>query len=330
MISMKKPYIFKSPYSVSLQNYISERTAVLTSPELETVFCENFDKYLFNCMHNMQPITEELLRDWLKPKEWEKKITQRKRLNMTKRICKYLLAEGHDVYIPFQQIKHTQSNYIPYIFTKDEIRRIFAASYSIQSTVRSPYLHCTVPITFKLLYGCGLRSSEMVNLRLSDVDTEQRVLHIKNTKFGKSRYVPFSSSLNTEIIQYINKRYGNTPDQKLFFLTSPDGQAYSKGTLYVWMRKLLYKAGIPHGGKGIGPRLHDFRHTFAVHSLQKSILEKHDPAWMLPILSTYLGHKDLRGTQYYLRLTAEMYPEIISALKSVHGDLKGGIHSNEK
>lgn len=330
MISMKKSYVYKSPYAVPLQKYISERAAILTSMESETVFLEGFDQYLFTRIPDMQPITEEVLSEWLKRKEWEKKISQSKRLNMTKRICRYLHAEGYDVFIPSQQIRHAQSDYIPYIFTKDEMRRIFTAADNTKSTIRSPYLHCMVPITFQILYGCGFRSSEMVNLRLCDVDTEQQVFHIRDTKFSKSRYVPFSNSLGIKITRYIMERYGSMPDQQLFFLTNPEGRAYSTQAIYGWMRKILYEAGIPHGGKGIGPRIHDFRHTFAVHSLQKCILENHDPAWMLPILSAYLGHKDLRGTQYYLRLTVEMYPEIINALKQTHGELEGGEYNGKK
>ena len=93
--------------------------------------------------------------------------------------------------------------------------------------------------------------------------------------------------------------------------------------------KLLYRAGIAHGGKGYGPRVHDYRHTFAVHSLQKSIGKGQDIMTMLPILATYLGHKDLRGTQYYLRLTTDLYPYILETLEHKYGNLLEGGEHNE-
>jgi integrase/recombinase XerD len=75
----------------------------------------------------------------------------------------------------------------------------------------------------------------------------------------------------------------------------------------------LWKAGISHSGKG--PRLHDFRHTFAVHCLKKWVLDEEDITNLLPYLSAFLGHVDLRGTQHYLRLTADLYPKIIASVE---------------
>lgn len=80
-------------------------------------------------------------------------------------------------------------------------------------------------------------------------------------------------------------------------------------------RRYLEVAGISHGGKGQGPRLHDIRHTFAVHVLQKWIKEEADLSAMLPILSTYMGHKSVRSTAQYLRLTAEVYPDLMKKVE---------------
>ncbi len=87
-------------------------------------------------------------------------------------------------------------------------------------------------------------------------------------------------------------------------------------TVYQRYRRYLEAAGISHGGKGQGPRLHDIRHTFAVHVLQKWIKEEEDLTAMLPILSTYMGHKTVRSTALYLRLTAEVYPELMKKVES--------------
>lgn len=89
------------------------------------------------------------------------------------------------------------------------------------------------------------------------------------------------------------------------------GTPLKRDHVYKNYRKLLWKAGISHGGKGKGPRLHDFRHTFCVHTLAMQVKEKIDLYTALPILSTYLGHSSVGATQRYVRLTVEAYPELI-------------------
>jgi integrase/recombinase XerD len=99
------------------------------------------------------------------------------------------------------------------------------------------------------------------------------------------------------------------------FFPSPFGGHYSEGTFYCLFRKVLRQAQISHLGRGKGPRIHDFRHVFAVNCLKKWVLEGRDLNNCLPYLSAYLGHKDLRGSQRYLHLTADLYPDITSKIE---------------
>lgn len=87
-------------------------------------------------------------------------------------------------------------------------------------------------------------------------------------------------------------------------------------TIYQRYRRYLQAAGISHGGKGSGPRLHDIRHTFAVHVLQKWVSEGTDLTAMMPVLSTYMGHSRIQSTARYLRLTAEVYPDLMKKVES--------------
>ena len=98
-------------------------------------------------------------------------------------------------------------------------------------------------------------------------------------------------------------------------------------TIYQRYRRYLLAAGISHGGKGQGPRLHDIRHTFAVHVLQKWISEEADLTAMIPILSTYMGHKSIRSTARYLRLTAEVYPDLMKKVESTCAYVIPEVHS---
>lgn len=103
------------------------------------------------------------------------------------------------------------------------------------------------------------------------------------------------------------------------FLSSPRKNVYDQAAIYREFRKLLWKARISHGGRGNGPRIHDFRHTFAVHCLKKWVLNGVDVAASLTILSAYLGHVNLKGTQHYLRLTADLFPEITAKIEEKFG-----------
>ena len=84
-------------------------------------------------------------------------------------------------------------------------------------------------------------------------------------------------------------------------------------------RDLLRNAGISHGGRGKGPRVHDLRHTFCVHCLQRWISQGKDLTTALPLLTTYMGHNDFSATEQYLRMTAEVYPEVSQLMQDQYG-----------
>jgi integrase/recombinase XerD len=110
------------------------------------------------------------------------------------------------------------------------------------------------------------------------------------------------------------------------FLQEKHACGYREGpfclrTVYGLFRKLLLQCGIPHAGRGTGPRIHDLRHTFAVHTLLRWYRNGEDLDAKLPLLATYLGHQHLSGTQRYLHLTAELFPEITARLDAVFGEV---------
>ena len=218
-----------------------------------------------------------------------------------------------DAYVD-RDIRRVQSSFVPYIFSHSEIVRLFAAADGLPYTPISPQRVYVMSLLFRMLYGCGLRISEALNLVMADVDLDQGILYIRNSKFGKERLVPMSESLTFRCFQYVSNVGKHRKDEAAFFQT-PCGGHYASGTiLYAW-RQTLYCAGISYGGKGKGPRIHDLRHTFAVHCLQKWVEAGEDLNAKLPYLSAYMGHAGLYSTQQYLRLTAEAFPHIVSAME---------------
>ncbi|MEW6425735.1 MAG: tyrosine-type recombinase/integrase [Bacillota bacterium] len=135
---------------------------------------------------------------------------------------------------------------------------------------------------------------------------------IKKAKFGKERLVPLSRTVHERCREYAAamEQYHVWKDTTYFF-PAPHGGRYSERTVYWHFRRLLREAGISHGGRGKGPRVHDLRHTYSVHCLRNWVKDGMDLTTAMPYLSAYLGHSGIRGTQRYLCLAAELYPDIV-------------------
>lgn len=240
----------------------------------------------------------------------------------------FVSRRGFKAYkIPPKSLPREARNFQAYIFTKDEILRILRAADHVPFGKQNPIRHYQIPVVFRILFNCGLRTAELLHLRVCDVDLKENIFTILDTKFHKNRLVPFSNVVADSLKEYFEIVPPVSEDSLLF--TSPRSESgYSQSWMHSQFRLLLRQAHIPHGGPGKGPRPHDIRHTFAVHCLNGWVLAGEDLTAALPVLSRYLGHNGLGGTQKYLQLTAEMYPDIVSKLEAQFGTLiphSGGV-----
>lgn len=260
-------------------------------------------------------LTKEIVMDWIAPRKGEAVKSRMHRVSMLNQFSTFLADTGHEVYLPPSFHWGTDA-FTPYVFTHEEIERLLQAADSIQPVPQSRELHKELPVLFRLLYGCGLRVSEAVGLLCRDVDLEKGILTIREAKNGRDRLIPLSGSLQQLMQEYkTNTGYRLRDDDFLF--PAPDRTMLSTFTVYQRFRRLLWAAGIPYKGKGNGPRLHDLRHTFAVHTLQKWVEAGEDLTAMLPILSVFMGHKSIHATSRYLRLTAEVYPDVMRQVEDI-------------
>jgi site-specific recombinase XerD len=209
-------------------------------------------------------------------------------------------------------VSRERSAFVPYIYSTEELRRLLAAT----STLDRPQSRLQA-LTFRtlllLLYGTGLRISEATALTLADVDLETRVITVRESKFYKSRLVPFGPQLAQALLRYSKARCERLAlpqgKQSAFFATRT-GHKLFHGHIRRTFWKLRRWAGIRReGGPRWQPRIHDLRHTFAVHRLVAWYREGADVQRMLPLLSTYLGHINIAATQRYLTMTPELLQE---------------------
>ena len=198
----------------------------------------------------------------------------------------------------------------PYIYTREELRRIFdPANVEISRRGSVQLDAATFRTLLLMLYGAGLRFSEATGLTLADIDLAEGILTIRATKFYKSRLVPIGPQLATVLANYmaLRRRGGLAQCETSFLLTNRDGTRLASSTVQAAFDALRRIAGLrgAAGGRAV-PRLHDLRHSFAVHSLTAWYRQGADVQRLLPVLSTYLGHADLEGTKVYLSMTPEL------------------------
>jgi site-specific recombinase XerD len=198
----------------------------------------------------------------------------------------------------------------PYIYSRDELRRLFdPATVAISRRGAVQLDAVTFRILLLLLYGAGLRVGEATRLTLADVDLANAVLTIRATKFYKSRLVPVGPQLAAVLESHVSlrRRVELVNGENALLLANQDGTRLASSTVQAAFDALRRLAEVHRaaGGRKV-PRLHDLRHSFAVHRLTSWYRQGADVQRLLPVLSTYLGHADLEGTKVYLSITPEL------------------------
>lgn len=253
-------------------------------------------------------ITKEAVQGFLYGRHLRSSTIRRNELAL-RQLAEHAQAVGWAAYTPAATTQVRVRHQPPYVLTDDEVTRLFAA---IDVQAMSCYSNKALvdPVLFRVLYGTGLRVSEALNLTLADVDTRAGTLKIRDSKNSQSRTVPITGRLAATLEGYTAAAHpAPEPSDHVFYSRAP-GRPMSQSTVYTRFRSYLADAGIPHFAGG--PHPHSLRHGFAVANLRRWAAGGADLAAVLPYLACYLGHADLRGTQYYLRLTADAYPEVVA------------------
>lgn len=221
---------------------------------------------------------------------------------------RYAVSRGYVATAPLPAvIPKRPPPFVPYIFSHEDLRRLLQA---VDGDRR--HQTCLEPVTMRtillLLYGAGLRVREAVDLNRADVDLDGSLLTVHQSKFGKTRLIPFGPQLNSVLARYAKRVRPSVADAPFF--TTRAGARVKVDTLQQNYRFLCERAGVCRAdGARYQPRLHDLRHTFAVHRLTSWYRQGADVQKLLPYLSVYLGHVHIRETQVYLSMTPELLQE---------------------
>ena len=307
-----------SSLSGLMKNFIHEKQACGYRYQRESHELFRLDRFLCEIGLQSPALPRDVVDKWTEKKIYEKPINQRLRIIRTRQFALYLRRQGVDAYVPdTTNLSVKRIDFAPFIFSHQQIRSILQTVDDTQPNSHSPMRHLVMPEVFRLLYCCGMRVSEVINLKSSDVDLSDGILTVRASKFNKDRLVPVAPSMADRLSKYASA-LGKGHSATIFFPTR-NGSPYSKGTIYALFRQLLWKCGIPHEGRSKGPRLHDLRHSFAVHKLESWYRQGADLNVKLPLLAAYMGHKNLVSTQWYLHLTPQIFPDIATRLDQFAG-----------
>jgi len=293
--------------------YVSLRT--------EWVFLE-FDKFFITNNITTIGITRQQVEQWRATRINDALSTICTKYIILSQFCKYMCKVGYNCYIPRSPVNHPRNRFKPHIYSNREIADIFHTCDNMRLHDKNmSTILFIVPAIIRLLYATGLRISEALALKNKDVDFNQQCLIIRKSKNGEERIAPMSGGLEEVLKQYLHYRdrmpIPRIKDINGYFFVSPNGTNCCQGSVYTWFRKALAISGIPFIGDHQGPRVHDLRHTFAVHALAQMAKSGLDLYYSLPLISTFLGHKSIGATDHYVRLTAEMYPDLLKDEKGV-------------
>jgi integrase/recombinase XerD len=311
---------FHSTLAPWIEKFIAGKQACGYKYFAESESLRRLDRFLREHGLETPALPRALVEHWIAKDPNESPRTQRARIGLVRRLAIFLLHHGCPAYVPEARLTAKEpSPFVPHIFSREEIRKFLEAADAIPVDPRFPLRHRVLPAIFRVLYGCGPRIGEVVALRVGEVDLLTGILVVREAKNRKDRLVPLTPSLGQYLRRYADS-LGVRPSEVPFF-PAPDGGPYHRSTIYHAFRQILWRCRISHGGRGHGPRLHDLRHTFAVHRLAQWYREGADLNALLPVLATYLGHQSVIETQLYLRLTAELFPDLSARSEAAFGHI---------
>lgn len=299
---------FTGPFAPLCVKYVELKQAAGYDFKQQSRLLRCFDDFCKAYKIENYSITEDIAIAWSKQRPNESEVYRNSRIGVMQRFSQFLCMQGYPSYF-LPSLPRAHSNHTPHIFTYDELHRIFYRLDDMQTTSATPFRNLVMPVLMRMLYGCGLRVSEALNLTVKDVDLENGILYIRHAKNDKERLVPMSASLTEKCRTFSEKAHLNSKDTTPFFYNKSYGK-YSVSSVHKFFRGIMWDVGIPYLGRNKGPRVHDLRHTFACHNIQKWAEAGEPIQSNLVILSKYLGHANVSATQWYLHMSAQEFPMI--------------------
>ena len=317
--------MFKSIYSNHLSQYYSLRSVTLSdsAKKHELCYLRRFDAYVAKQLKTYGGITEPFVNEWVGSLSGKSGSVENE-VVVIRQFLTYLGLSGECVCLPV--VPKVRDDYVPYIFSDEELSIIFASADNIvlKDPKADPYIVIEFPVIIRLLYSCGLRVGETVKISMPDVDLDNGILRMLNTKGNKHRLVPMSSAMADILTRYCMAMGLYGKNSGWLFPSSRNNEHMSAEAVKRRFSSILSANGIRLENRKKherGPCLHCFRHVFAFKSFSQAERQGRHLDDSIPFLSIYLGHDGLNETAKYLKFSNELFPEAIDAF----GDFMSGL-----
>lgn len=303
------PLIFHSSLAPQIESFIRLRQLSGTDYRSQSRLLCYFDRFLCDEKQEGSRLTMQIVDRYLQTLSQLAPRVRGNRFCVVRQLCQYLSRTDPLTYVP-EAIRSitSQAAYRAYIYSEAEIGALLAAASKL------PPVGSLLPHTYKtllgLLYSTGIRIGEAFALNLEDFHGDEECLFIAKGKFRKDRWVPLSATTCQALRSYLDRRTRikpHSPDSPLFL--NLRSRRLHHCAVFTTFRRLLNVCSISVGDSAV-PRIHDLRHTFAVHRLLAWYRDGKDVNARLPWLATYMGHVDMHSTQVYLQATPELIQQV--------------------
>lgn len=298
--------------SSEIEEYLGVKRSLGRRYSLETDILNGFDTFIGEYYPSFQDLNGEMFNAWAATMKRLSPTVRRNYMRMVRNFCLYRQRSRPESFVPDpSSFPPPHQSLRPYIFSESEIARLLEAARYLRPHGNSPLRSESLRLAILLLFTAGLRRGELLRLTLRDFTSQDATVHIRATKFHKSRIVPLSSSVCAEVEAYLalrnERRLPMEASSALIWnqLGGQEGRGYT-GTGLANNWRVLCTALELFTDKGKPPRIHDLRHSFAVTALKRCYIRSEDVQARLPILSTYMGHVSIVSTHYYLSFVEQI------------------------
>jgi integrase len=288
-----------------VRHYLRQRRSLGFELETNGLVLMDFARFADRSKHR-GPLTNELLLRWATERDDHSARYRAERLSIIRGFARYLAARDGRSEVPESRLLSSgYRRHQPHIYTDRQLRQLLRATAQLSPVYRlRPKTYTTL---FGLLASTGLRISEALELQIGDVDLEAGILHIRQTKFQKSRLVPMHPTVSRVVKRYAALRDRDpTCRSSSTFFVGRDGRSLPYNTVRCTFRRLCRKLRWQSNGALPLPRIHDLRHSFACRRLLRWYQAGVNVDHAIAALSTYLGHGKVTDTYWYLSGTGEL------------------------
>ena len=309
--------MYNSGLASQIESFLEEKHALGFKYEENERYLRKFDVMCSEKFPTIDTVTREAGLAWAVASPDEGRAAFSRRMSSVRELARFILRSGKSAFvIPTDCGKVPYRNYVPYIFSHEELELLFDAADNLRPNPYFPVNTIEVPILLRLLYSCGLRPYEGRLILRENIDLDSGTIFIPESKRLKDRIVVMDEAMLELCRKYDSEVRSIIPDSEYFFPCAGRKQSFhNRHWVAQVMRRCLLNAGITDGSGVISPHPYDLRHTFATHTLYRWLKEGKDLDNCLPYLSAYMGHEKFQHTAYYIHLVPDFFPEILPRIQ---------------